>query len=135
MRSKWKKEKETRKEAERKRTQSKKYRDRDTGRDRRQRGRDGQTPRKPEQETGAGDPESALMGRGGEGSRAGEGRLETGWPCGVTRSLAPPPPQDSTGAGLPRGHMADEKAGGQPEEDEAPQDVSVGDLDPTWGIQ
>lgn len=53
MHSKWKKENETRKEAERKRTQSKKYRDRDTGRGRSQRGREmGQIPRKPEKETG-----------------------------------------------------------------------------------
>lgn len=31
--------------------------------------------------------------------------------------------------------MADQKAEDNLKENEAPQDVSVGDLDPTWGIE
>lgn len=59
---------------------------------------------------GAGDPESALMGRGRRGAGLGEGRLETGWPCGVTRSPGPTPcPRTLLALGCHVG-MADEKA-------------------------
>ena len=77
----------------------------------------------------AGDPETELTGAG----RGGEARDRVAmW--GDLLPCPHPLPQDATGAGLPRGHGRRE-GGGQPEEDETPQDVSVGDLGLTWGIE